>query len=77
MLHSSPGGRSSLKHSLISLQNGRIQIREVLMRSRSQKVWSLKDFEIHAVLEKEPLRNGQKLLTCLVQSFARSKEGKF
>jgi hypothetical protein len=47
------------------------------MRSRSQKVWSLKDFEIHGVLEKEPLCNEQKLLTCLVQSFARSKEGKF
>jgi hypothetical protein len=31
-------------------------------RSRSQKVGSLKDFEIRGVLKKELLRNGQKAI---------------
>jgi hypothetical protein len=38
-------------------------LRDSDVRSRSQKVGSLKDFEIHGVLEKESLRNGQKLPT--------------
>jgi hypothetical protein len=40
------------------------------MKPRSQKMGSLKDFEICGVLEKEPLHNGQKLSTCWAWSFA-------
>jgi hypothetical protein len=39
-------------------------------RSWSQKVGSLKDFEIYGVIEKEPLRNRQKLSTYSARSSA-------
>jgi hypothetical protein len=43
---------------------------------RSQKVGSLKDFEIRGILEKELPHNRQKLSTRSARSFAWSKEGK-
>jgi hypothetical protein len=44
-------------------------------RSRSQKVGSLKDFEVCGIPEKEPPHNRQKKLsTCLARSFARCKK---
>jgi hypothetical protein len=54
-----------------------IQPHDPDVRSRSQKVGSLKYFEIYDALEKESLRNGQKVSTRSALLFARSKEGKF